>query len=556
MMVRCLRTLCSVLVVILVTATLLAIDATPSEEAAAQAYRRGEFSRAVQLYTQALSETDDPNHRAQLHVRIAWTLFALGREKEVPTHLRAAILEDPGLELASDYYTKEFLALFEKARRHQASAATGGHAASALDLEETVSSIQNRLEAGQDLEGALADVNRLLESYPGDGRLLPLKLQLLEALGRTSDAENLRQVMATATGTGGAEGFAPAETQLSVPELILRANRLLDEGDVQTSIELLRKAVALQPSNVAALELLAESSTRAGNWDEAEYALKSALSYQQDNLELQLRLGEVYLKMGNQSAARDTFRRITRDNPHSDRAWAALGLLDGRLGNLDKAQEELEKAIHENPLLPEVQLAFGELLLRQGEYQKALEALQVASNLLHDDPQVAARLGQVLVARGKPKAALEHLKAAIAGGFKPPDVQRSLVLSLVATGRLAEAERALREASLPPEKGGDLLRALILHEKHDEEAALGLLRQEAQRSPNDPRVLNLLGVTLYDQKRFADSVPIFERAAELEPDNTIIATNLQRAMHAAAASALLQRALIVQSNPKALPDLG
>ena len=94
-------------------------EVTPSEAAALQAYREGSFSRAVQLYTTALSETDDPSHRARLHVNAAWTLFALGREDEVNTHLRAALLEDPDLNLVPDYYTQEFMDLFEAARRQE-----------------------------------------------------------------------------------------------------------------------------------------------------------------------------------------------------------------------------------------------------------------------------------------------------------------------------------------------------------------------------------------------------------------------------------------------------
>ncbi len=554
MMARSLRTLAIGFLALLMTGLSMAQNATPSEEAAAQAYRQGEFSRAVSLYTKALSETNDPTHRAELHVRIAWTLFALGRESEVPTHLKAAILEDPNLELAPDYYTKEFVDLFNKVRRNQQFGTSPENAAPAPDLEATLMTIQARLDSKKDLEGALADVDRLLEAYPSDGRLLPLKLQVLETLGKTQEAEHVRLLMAAASGATGSEGMAPLETELSVPELILRANRLLDEGDFQTSLELLRKAVSLQPANVAALELLAEASTRAGNWNEAEYALKSALSYQRDNLELQLRLGEVYLAMGNSSAARDVFRAITRDNPHSDRAWAALGLLDARLGNVEKAQKELEKAIEENPLLPEVQLAYGELLLVRGQYPKALEALRTASNLLHADPQVEARLGQALLALNKADAALEHLKAAIAGGFDRPDVQRALILALVATDRLAEAERTLKQAALPTEKGGDLLRALILHHKHDDEAALGLLRQEAERRPNAPRVLNLLAVALYERGRYADAVPIFQRSVELAPDDRVIATNLLQARQAAAARELLEGAINVQNNPKALRD--
>ena len=76
-------------------------ETTPSEDAAVQAYRQGAFTRAVNLYTKALTETSDPEHRARLHVNIAWTLFALGRTDEVDTHLNAALLEHPELSLMS-----------------------------------------------------------------------------------------------------------------------------------------------------------------------------------------------------------------------------------------------------------------------------------------------------------------------------------------------------------------------------------------------------------------------------------------------------------------------
>ncbi len=525
-------------------------EPTPSEQAAVKAYREGAFSRAVTLYTKALSETTDPRHRAQLHVRIAWTLFALGRENEVPTHLRAALLEDPNLELVPDYYTQEFLDLFHKVKNEPPQVPGGTGTAAGADLEATLASIQGRLDSGKELETALADLDRLLEAFPSDGRLLPLKVAILKKLGRTGEAARAEQMLVAAS--GGAAGQQPLEAGASVPELILRANRLLDEGDLETSLQLLRAAVARQPSNVAALELLAEAATRAGKWDEAEFALKSALSYQRDNLELELRLGEVYLAMGDNSAARDVFRALTEKEPHSDRAWAALGLLDARLGRTDRAMEELGKAIQENPLLPEVQLAYGELMLIHGNPDEALTALRSASNLLHDDPQVEARLGQALLARGDAQAALEPLRTAIASGFAPPDVQRSFVLVLIENGLLAEAERTLESANLGPNQRGDLLRGLILLRQNDPGTALGLLRQEAKQHPNDPRVLNLIGVALFRDRRFAEAVPVLERAAELDPATPTLTENLRLARAAAAAEALREDALSVQAVPTAL----
>jgi len=136
---------------------------TPSEEAAIQAFRQGSFSRAVELYRQALQETDDASHRARLHINIAWTLFALGREAEVQTHLRAALLEDPNLTLLPDYYTQEFIDLFDQAR---ARGVESELEAPPPDLEMTIANIEVRIEQQEDLEGALADVDRLLAAYP------------------------------------------------------------------------------------------------------------------------------------------------------------------------------------------------------------------------------------------------------------------------------------------------------------------------------------------------------------------------------------------------------
>jgi Flp pilus assembly protein TadD len=529
--------LCAVLLASILVQVSGAFEPTASEEAALQAYRQGAFSRAVQLYTVALSETDDPTHRAQLHVRIAWTLFALGREAEVETHLRAALVEDPTLTLATDYYTQQFVDLFEAAR---SSAAKGGapspDAPPSPDVEATLAAIQTRLDRGEDLEGALADVDRLLIAFPGDARLAPLKVALLERLGRTEEAAALRAQY----GLGGPT--APLAT-LSIPDLILRANRLLDEGDVEGSLEVVREVVARQPNNVAGLELMAEAARRAARWQEAEFALKSALGLQPDNIGLRLRLGEVYLAMGDTSGARDAFRQLTERWPHSDRAWAALGLLDARLGRPQRAIEELHTALSENPLLPEVQLAVGELELAAGHAEQAIEALRAAENLLHDDAQVQARLGQALLLVGKTNAALTALRAAVAGDFQPPDVRRAFALALIQSDLFAEAQRIVDK--LEASDDTTLLTGLLQLKRGAFADAEASVRPVLQRRPNDPAVLNLLAASLYRQGRFADAANLLAQAEPLATGSPILEANLSRAVAADAADHLLHNALEV-----------
>ena len=524
---------CVLALTLLVAQALEAQHATPSEEAALQAYREGSFSRAVQLYTKALSETDDSSHRAQLHVSIAWTLFALGRQGEVDTHLRAALVEDPDLTLVPDYYTREFIDLFEATSRRARTAASDGDGTPPPDLEATLSSIDQRLGAGADLEGALADVERLMVHYPADGRLLPLRVELLRRLGRNDEAAQALH----AYGTPGLDDVPP-ET-LSIPDLILRANRLLDDGDVETAFTLLREAVARQPTNVAGLELMAEAAVRTGRWKDAEFALKSALGLQPDNLDLRLRLGGVYLAMGEDSAARDIFQELTDEFPRSDRAWAALGLLDAKIGNDGRALAELSRALAENPLLPEVQdFAYGELKLADGDAAAALETFQAARNLLREDLQLMGRTGQALLALGRNAEALEQLRAARAGGFGPPDVQRAYALALVANGLFAEAERVIAEVAADTRGDADLIDGYLQLERRADAAAEPALRRLAELRPGDPAALNLLGAAVYRQQRYAESVVLLERATELDPSNPVWAANLERARAALAAEAL------------------
>jgi len=514
---------------------------TPSEEAAIQAFRQGSFSKAVELYRQGLQETDDSGHRARLHINIAWTLFALGRESEVQTHLRAALVEDPNLTLLPDYYTQEFIDLFDQARMRGISV---DPSTPPPDLEVTIATIEARMLERQDLEGALADVDRLLDAYPEDGRLIPLRAEILRDLGLETEADDLLRTY------GG--DFTPGTygDRMSIPDLILRANRLLEEGDSGTSLELLRQAVARQPNNVAALELMAEAAQRGGHWDEAEFALKSALGMQPDNVGLQLRLGEVFIAESELSAARDVFRQITERSPHSDRGWAALGLLEARLGNRDRALAHLDRAIEENPLLPEVQLARGELLLAIGVAEPAYKALESAANLLHDDPQLEARLGQALLAIGRNEEALEHLRTAVANGFAPDDVERALALALALNGRNAESERVLSEAGIAENLDTDIIRGLLMLQKSNYAAAEEILRPVVTARANEPAVLNLFAAALYNQTRYEDAVTYLEGAEEIDRSDVAIAENLSVARAARAAELLAANATAVKAAPQ------
>jgi len=533
----------SLLLLLLAAPGVVAQQVTPSEEAGNQAYRQGSFGNAVELFTKALSETDDPNHRARLQVQIAWTLFALGKETDVGTHLRAALVEDATLALDDSYYSQEFLDLFEATQRRTFESSTQ-YGAPIPDLEGTIASVNDRIASNSDLEGALVDIDRLLGAYPRDGRLIPIKAQILTLLGREEEANAL------SISRGGAAAGPGYETGFSVPELILRAGRLLEEGDATTALQLVRQAVQRQPNNPFALELMAEAAQQTADWQSAEYALKSALGFQPDNIGLKLRLGEVYLATFEASAARDVFKELTEKYPTSDRAWASLGLLEARLHNNERALDSLARALAENPMLPEVQLARGELLLLAGNFDAAVDALEAAEKLIPNDFQLEARLGQALLAKSRNEEALSHLRAAIEGGFDPPDVQRSLALALALNEMYSESRRVL--AAARSDAGGDhavVVGYLGLQRGFFAEAET-TLTTVANARPNDPASVNLLAAAIYPQNRFDEAVALLGRAHELDPAIDTIEANLITAEAAKAAEILGTDARAVKAIPK------
>jgi tetratricopeptide (TPR) repeat protein len=537
--------LAAVALMLLVLAPLcvFAQQVTPSEEAGNEAYRQGSFANAIELFTRALSETEDANHRARLQVQIAWTLFALGNEAEVETHLRAALVEDPSLALDDSYYSQDFLDLIDRARRSTFEASSGG-GVPPPDLEATIASITDRADEGADLEGALVDVDRLLAAYPRDGRLIPLKIRILSLLGRDDQANSV------GLSHGADLGAQGLDDGYSVPDLILRANRLLEEGDATTALQLVGRAVTLAPNNSYALELMAEAAMQTADWQSAEFALKSALGLQPDNIGLKLRLGEVYMATFEASAARDIFKSLTEVYPTSDRAWASLGLLEARLHNNDRALVALGRALAENPMLPEVQLAHGELLLVAGDVDGALESLEAAEKLIPNDPQLEARLGQALLSKGRDAEALSHLRAAVAGGFDLPSIQRWLALALAVNEMYSESQRVLDAV----EEDADGDRAIVTgflelrRERYGEAEAT--LKTVANARPGDPAAVNLLAATVYPQNRFGESVSLLSHAYELDPNDGTIESNLAKASAALAAEVLGAQAEVVRAQPK------
>lgn len=485
---------------------------------AQEAYRRGELSRAAELFAAAAQAEPNAAQRAEIRVKLAFTYFAMKSRTKAEEALSAALDDSPALELVRDFYTDDFLALFNKVKtRRAASAGQAGHgqtpARRPTPAAGSLPALRQRLAAAPDnaaVEAVLVAVQELEVTSPMAALpdLLELKAEVYERLGRTSDALELKGRIA---GMRAASQTMPGGTAVPL-ETLLEARRMLASGRAADAVFLLRGVLAAQPSCVPAIEVLGEALAEAGRYDEAFDALRTAMMGN-EKPDLLLILGEVELKRKNLAGARSAFRRLTEIDFGNDRAWAALGLLAAQSGDVPTAKDALDKALRLNGTLFEARVVRAQIALAEGQAQAAVQGLQRALHVKTDDPWALGWMGFAQLQAGNAAVAVDSLGTAVAAG------QDHFTLALAEaqrrSGKVAEAISTLGHAATAEDSRAGMLMARCLLDAGRPGDAETNLRAQVAAEPNNAELRYLLGWALHANKRWSEAAAELDRASKL-----------------------------------------
>lgn len=231
-------------------------------------------------------------------------------------------------------------------------------------------------------------------------------------------------------------------------ELGLLAQR---QGDLVSAIDWLRKAAAKQPDDpraaLALVELLAATRQSAV----ALTAAKEVGLRHPGNLRVQAVLGQAYLATGDTTAARQTFRDMTR------------------LAEFD----------------PDAQIRIGQLQLEAGYPDDATYNIQKALTAVKDYPPALSLTVEVALARGDlaaARAALAELRRVAPDGSAAASLEAAIALAAGDTGRAVEASRRVYRRWPGAQSALALARALYM-DKHPVEA-IEALQAELKRAPS------------------------------------------------------------------------
>jgi tetratricopeptide (TPR) repeat protein len=291
----------------------------------------------------------------------------------------------------------------------------------------------------------------------------------------------------------------------------------LASRQTEAAVEMASAAVASAPELVAAWVALGQALMAAERYEEAAKAYERAIRLDGTNALARLGLGELKIAAGRPEEAVAEFELALRRKPSLIAAHLGLGNALAGVGRNEEALARYEAALALRARLPEGEFATGFALARLGRAKEAETRYRRAVAARPDFAAAWVNLGALLREQGQDTFAEAALRRAI--GLRPDLVSGWLNLAALEHERCRPevAESYLRKAfALNPSQVETLVAWCQLRvAERDLAGTWAWLRWALARNPDFDEAVNLHGILLHLDGRFAEAVEMFERAEAL-----------------------------------------
>jgi tetratricopeptide (TPR) repeat protein len=331
------------------------------------------------------------------------------------------------------------------------------------------------------------------------------------------------------------EARSPRELTGHLTEVALDYQRMLEENPCQpealvgislvalasrqpeAAVKMATAAVTAAPEMGTAWVALGQALKAAGRCDEAERAYEQAIRRDGMNALARMGLGELKIATGRPQEAVREFDLALRRQPALVPAHLGLGNALAAMGHNEQALERYEQALALRPRLPEAEFAAGFALARLGRLKEAEARYRRALVLRPDFAAAWMNLGSLLREQGREVFAEAALRRAVE--LRPDLVSGWINLAILERERRrpAETEACLRKAfALNPEQvETHVAWCQFRAAEQDLAGAWAWLRWALARDPAHAEAVNMQGILLHGESRFAEAVEVFERAEAL-----------------------------------------
>jgi tetratricopeptide (TPR) repeat protein len=199
-----------------------------------------------------------------------------------------------------------------------------------------------------------------------------------------------------------------------VASMLREAASLLQAGKLDEADPLLRRAIAADPSNADAHNLLGTMLDQRGQAPAAEREYRAALRFNSRSASARANLGVLLARTGRSDAAVEAFEAVLAQIPDHLQATINLALLYAARGDYHHAVPLFERARRQQPDNLTVLSQLGFTLYQLKRVDEAAEVLALAGSLAPTDPDVLYLSGLVATLRGDSEGAVMFWQRALA----------------------------------------------------------------------------------------------------------------------------------------------
>jgi tetratricopeptide (TPR) repeat protein len=243
---------------------------------------------------------------------------------------------------------------------------------------------------------------------------------------------------------------------LFVAMLMLTTGTIARNRDYQSQLTMWESIVEVRPTNVRALNNLAQLYFDAGRRDDAVRLLEQAARLQAGDAHTEAIVGLMLLKDGRVEAAVLRMQRAIERWPGVATLHLNLGAAYEQLGQWDEAIFQFRQAAKYAPGMAAAQKNLGHALVQSGKIDDGITAYREALRLDPGFFDAHINLGAALAGRGQLDDAIRHFEQALALGPDEILAHENLAQAYADAARYADAIRVLASAVELARRSGNL----------------------------------------------------------------------------------------------------
>ena len=363
---------------------------------------------------------------------------------------------------------------------------------------------------------AIEVLNELLEAEPRFPEALVLLAQAHETQGEWVEAAAAYERAVTSS---------PRRTRFRRRF----ANALLNAGQPERALEVLRELVRVRPDDAGGWYQLSDLELELDNYGEAEAAARRLIDLEPESLRGAYVLSRVLGAQRDYQGMVDALEPAVRRARASEIApsqiaslFQRLSVAHRQLGDHDAAVDALTEALDLTPSNLGLQAQLAQVYLDAGRLDEAAAAVSRAQQGNLGNLSLLRIEAETLSARGAVGEAVAVLERALSQHADRPVAHVALANMYSEHDRVDDAVRVLRaaEARFPENMVVVFQLGAVFERGQRYREAEGVFRRVLERDPEDAATLNYLGYMLADRgDRLDESVDLIQRALVLDPNN-------------------------------------